>query len=136
MNLILSRAQSRAEGIFGEILDEGDKFIFVTLEHAYPMDTGFSGARFSPKVPVGTYTCRRGKHRLASMKEDFETFEVLEVPGHTGVLFHCGNTNQDSQGCILLGTVMVRDTILNSRVAFSKFMELQLGVDEFMLLIK
>jgi hypothetical protein len=48
-------------------------------------------------IPTGTYAC--------SMKPFYETehYEVLNVPGRTGIFIHPGNFYTDSEGCILLG---------------------------------
>jgi len=135
MDLILKRNRFRQDGIFGELLkDNGDGFV-VTLEHAY-RDQNLN---YSPKIPEGSYTCVRGMHRLDGMTEDFETFEITNVPGHTNILFHVGNFNNDSSGCILLGSNVLKAdagwSIQSSRVAFTRFMELQEGVDKFTLIV-
>lgn len=130
MNCSLTRKEFRPDGIFSELHSEMGEELAITLEHAYPLL-----AAFVPKLPNGTYTCRRGMHRLHGMAEDFETFEITGVPGHTGMLFHCGNKNSDSDGCVLLGMDREGPMILKSRIAFAKFMELQKGVEEFQLIV-
>lgn len=139
MNLILRRNKFQEDGIFGELLDDKFNFLCVTLEHAYPQEDG----TFEPKLPPGEYTCVRGKnHRLESAKETFETFEVMDVPGHTGILFHIGNYNKNSAGCILLGTGegwqqdQKKKMIVNSKVAFGKFMNYVEKVDVFTLTVE
>jgi len=122
MNITLKRTEIGSMGAFGRIL-EIDLF---TLEHAYPV--GLSD--FAPKVPGGTYTCVRGVHQLLD-RPPFETFQIRNVPGHVGILFHCGNTENDSEGCILLGLYKSANGIIESRSAFSKFMKLQEGVNDF-----
>lgn len=95
-----------------------------------------------PKTPPGTYTCRRGSHTIPT-GETFDTFEVMDVPGHTGILFvHPGNEPQkDSDGCYLcggsLGYVNGNRAVIMSRQTFEKVFEMALdGVDEFTLEIK
>ena len=73
---------------------------------------------------------------LAGMSQNFITFEVQNVPGHTGILFHTGNTNRDSEGCILLGSLIKGNILLNSRPAFAKFMELLGNLPQFTLEVK
>jgi hypothetical protein len=132
MNLTLTRLRFTAAGIFGKLSDESGNVIDVTLEHS------FDGL---PKLAVGTYTCKRGMHRLHNMTADFETFEVLGVPPFngnpvTGLLLHWGCFNRDSEGCVLVGTIAQADMITGSRVAFAKFMALQDGFDTFILTVK
>jgi len=133
MNLTLTRTEINPYGIFGVLTDENNNQIAVTLEHAYPDNTLAENVNLSPKIPTGVYTCQRGQHRLHS--GPIETFEVLNVPGHSGILLHYGNTNADSDGCILVGETKQNNMILSSRVAFSKFMDLQVGLDQFQLTI-
>lgn len=137
MNLYLNRKQYRSDGIFGELIDEKGSLVAVTLEHAYA-----DGEKFVPKVASGQYDCvRHPPNRLP-----YETFMLENVPefqGHpvTGILIHVGNYNDDSIGCILLGTQigfknnggqMITSKSLD---AFHKFMALQDGVATFQLIV-
>ena len=91
-----------------------------------------------PKIPQGVYTCMRGEHELENGPK-FITFEVMGVPGHSGLLFHKGNFDNDSKGCILLGMNVVgapgARMITQSGLAFDRFMALQKGVDDFQLTV-
>lgn len=132
MNLVLSRLHCRSDGIFGT-LSSPNGVLAVTLEHAYPVMS-----TYIPKIPVGTYSCVRGLHKLEGMDRPFDTFEITGVPGHTNLLFHAGNYNRDSEGCVLLGTSMFSNDfqswmIRESRLAFCKFLDLQSVVNEFTL---
>lgn len=136
MSLTLTRKEYREDGIFSELTDESGALVACTLEHAYPMD-----GSFQPKIPMGKFTCKRGLHRLENMTQDFETFEITGVEGHSNLLYHFGNFNKDSSGCILLGTAFGQNgaqgakMILCSRVAFKQFMTLQEGVNSFELTV-
>lgn len=128
MDLVLNRKQFREDGIFGELRNQVGDLIAVTLEHAFPAAGGYA-----PVIPQGTYDCVRGEHYLHGMTEPFTTFEVSGVDGHAGLLFHWGNFNRDSEGCILLGdSIRAPDQsawmVTDSRVAFEKFMSSQDGL--------
>jgi hypothetical protein len=136
MDLVLRRKQFRADGIFGELADANGKTIAFTLEHAYDDGNG----SFVPKVQPGVYLCERGEHQLEHMAAPFSTFEITGVEGHTNILFHWGNFNRDSSGCVLLGTSMAAQSdgtqmITASRAAFEKFMNLQSDIPLFYLLV-
>jgi len=49
---------------------------------------------------------------------------VLNVPGFEGIRIHTGNTDADTEGCILVGTTWAgKDFIGNSKFAFDPFFE-------------
>lgn len=139
MNLKLTRTDFLASGIFGTLESDDKKIALLTLEHAYPFipDGSSASTTYKPKLPPGVYKCVRGMHRLESMPIPFETFEITGVVGHTNILYHVGNFNSDSSGCVLLG--LSRDSnlgIFKSRIAFQSFMELQKGIDTFTLTVQ
>ncbi len=138
MDLILNRTLVSDEGIFGELMTPSKDFIACTLEHAFIQSQ--LAQQFYAKLPAGVYTCLRSQHQLHSSPAPFETFEVTDVPGHTGILFHTGNWNKDSDGCILLGeqytTIEGEAVLMQSKRAFSAFMALQEGEDSFTLTVK
>lgn len=137
MNLTLKNTDYLESGVFGELLLEDGTHLCYTLQHAY--DSGNGDGSYEPKVPCGTFTCTRGQHQLAHMSHPFETFEVMDVPGHTGILFHVGNFNSDSEGCILLGIYKALNykppAVLQSDFAFRSLMDLQKNNDSFALTV-
>jgi hypothetical protein len=50
-------------------------------------------------IPAGAYHL----HRTIYRKHGYETFEVTVVPGRSRILIHPGNTEEDTQGCLLVG---------------------------------
>jgi hypothetical protein len=49
---------------------------------------------------------------------------ILDVPQFDGVRVHCGNTDQDTEGCLLLGMEKHEDTVLQSQTCFDKIFPL------------
>lgn len=132
LTLTLKRTEYSSQGVFGTLSIPGTTVELVTLEHAYPV-TGIPDTCLA-KIPAShgaAYKCARGTHTVGT--KTFETFEVTGVTGHWGILFHVGNTNQDSDGCVLLGLRRDADGILQSRSAFGLFMQALQGQDEFLL---
>lgn len=125
---VMKRQSSNSWGIVSTLTKDSD-IVFTTLEHAYQNPD----KSYSPKIPHGTYTCVRGMHQLAHMAHPFETFEITGIVGHTNILFHVGNFNADSEGCVLLGQGLGNQMIIGSKVAFDTFMASLSGVDSFTL---
>lgn len=129
---ILTHTRFCADGIFGKLEKEDGTFVCYTLEHSYDN---------KPKLADGTYTCKRGPHRLHGMTEDFITFEILGIPDFNGVpvrgvLFHWGNYNKDSEGCVLMGSSETPTMIGNSRAEWAAWMASLEGVDTFQLEVR
>lgn len=149
MNFTLHRLQFIADGIFGELLDHNGIFYCHTLEHAFKKNDG----TFEAKVAPGEYVCKTGTGPINGLHAlsdgvPFKAFEVQKVPDFrgekvTGILFHVGNYNDDSEGCILLGSGLGKKSdggqmLMNSGSktgAFTKFMELQKEHESFVLTI-
>jgi len=121
------------EGTFG-VLKIDKKVFCMTLELP---DRENEVSRSS--IPVQQYICRR-----YNSPKFGETFMVENVPGRSFILFHPGNTDEDTEGCILLGERVGnliggnRKTrgILNSRVAFKWFMGEMRDINEFHLTVQ
>lgn len=135
MNLLLKRNDFGPAGIFGVLSSVDESFqVALTLEHSYAGKG--DPITYIPKLPPGEYLCVKGMHKLANMSQPFETFEVTNVPGHTGILFHVGNYNSDSQGCILLGATRMQYAVTMSKHTFDNFMKLQAAVESFILSVE
>lgn len=129
---VLTHTRFCSDGIFGKLEKADGTFICYTLEHSYDN---------KPKLADGTYICKRGPHRLHGMTEDFITFEIMGIPNFngvpvTGVLFHWGNYNKDSEGCVLMGASETPTMIGNSRQTWADFMKSLDGVDSFELEVR
>ena len=126
MNMSLVRGRFDEDGIYGQLLDSNGSWVVFTIEHSYNL---------TPKLPDGIYSCVRGIHVLDHHPEGFETFQIIGVPGHEGILIHRGNTQDDSDGCVLIGTSMGDKCILNSENAYLKLMALQVTFNSFTLTV-
>ncbi len=126
--MILLRHKFTANGVFGELLNEMGTHLCVTLEHAYP-----NGDSWIAKIPdEGTFKCVRGLHQISGYSLPFESFEITGVPNHFGILFHVGNYNSDSEGCVLLGREILNSTMItDSLTTFTQFMKSLEGCDSF-----
>lgn len=110
--LTLIRCQFE-EATIGLMLVDG-KAKYITIE-----DEWKDNAPNVSCIPIGTYSCKkRRSHRF-----NRELWEVLDVPGRTGILIHNGNSVKDTFGCILIGRSLNTDYIRESQLALIAFME-------------
>lgn len=131
--LILQRVtnyyQSKnANGIMGVLIKQPGFVPFCnTLELTWRNNT-----RFVSCIPSGIYMCER----MISPSKG-ETFEITDVFNRSDILFHKGNIDDDTEGCILLGEgfgyVDNEPAITQSKFAFDEFMTLMEGVLSFRL---
>jgi hypothetical protein len=125
----IKRGASLKEGTFGMILYNGKPFA-VTGERPWK-----DNQKNISCIPVGIYLCKR-----YSSDKYPDTFEVVNVPGRTHILFHKGNFPlKDSKGCILIAEKFedINDDVcvLESNNGFSEFLSKLKGVNTFILQI-
>lgn len=126
--MTLKRIAKNPDGVFGVLLHKGVPFA-LTCERPW-LDNKSNVSC----IPERTYECRR-----VNSPKFGDTFEVTGVPGRSHILFHKGNTMDDSQGCILVGeqfeTLNGKTAVLQSGKGYGEFMERLKGVDRFTLWI-
>ena len=114
------RLENSSQGFIGVMMADSVIFCF-TLEK----DDTF--------LKPGSYHCQR----FHGTKWP-DTFEIV-VPGHTAVLFHAGNVEADTQGCVLLGATTGKlkgeRAVLNSGETFRNFLKMTEKVNFFTLFV-
>lgn len=127
MKVDIIRVHSSRAGTFGVLNIEGMP-IAVTGEQDWE-----ENKRNVSCIPAGQYLCKR-----VDSPKFGDTFEVLDVPGRTYILFHSGNLPlEDSQGCILVAEQFEplngKPAVLSSRKGYGEFMERLKGINTFVL---
>lgn len=125
-SLTLIRVAYTLDGTFGVLISDEIPFV-VTLEDPWLENTINISC-----IPEGSYRCIR-----VNSPKFGNTFEVTNVQNRTHILFHKGNTEEDTLGCILVGekygTLSNKPAILSSGEGYGEFMYKMRDVDEFML---
>lgn len=107
------------------VLMQGQIPFAVTIERPWK-----NNAKGESCIPPGRYTCKR-----VNSPKFGNTFEVTGVPGRSAILFHRGNLEDDSHGCILIGEsfnpVLGRPGITASKEGFAEFLNILQHVNEF-----
>jgi len=72
------------------------------------------------KVDMNTVSPRFGAQAFYKQTCNGKVPRLLGVKGFDGVLIHCGNTAEDSSGCILVGYNTLVGKVTNSRDTFAR----------------
>ena len=128
MKIELLRVGQSNRGTFG-VLRQREIPFALTLERPWVDNQSNVSC-----IPAGSYTCQR----IRSPKFG-DTFEVMNVPNRSHVLFHKGNTLDDTHGCILVAEefsgTFERPMIVSSARGFGEFLALLEGQTTFDLLV-
>jgi hypothetical protein len=109
MKLTLKREPSTTKSTPGKLYVDG-VFECYTLEDVVRPSKIYG----ETAIPAGTYKV------IISMSNRFKRLLplLLNVPNYEGIRIHPGNTDKDTEGCILPGVTRSVDFVGNSRVAF------------------
>ena len=129
MELKLKRVAENEDATFG-VLINGDTPFAITLEPSWE-----DNKKGISCIPSGPYSCKRVKSPRFG-----DTFEILDVEGRTHILFHKGNSERNTQGCVLIaeefGILNGKAAVLASGRGYREFMNILKDVDEFDLIIE
>lgn len=100
--------------LFSGVLEDRDR----NLQSTQPLDE-ILAAKVPGEtcIPYGTYSV------IISFSVKFKRMmpEILGVPGFKGIRIHAGNSDVDTEGCLLIGTIEGDDWIGASQVKFGEF---------------
>lgn len=124
MQVKIYRIAQTIQAVRGVLLIENEPFC-VTLEDAWK-----NNIKNLSCIPHGRYIC--GKVESPKFGT---TFQVKDVPNRTAILIHAGNTEFDTEGCILLGSefseINGKPAIIGSKEAYTRFLKVFNGVSQF-----
>lgn len=118
----LVRVAETDEVTYGVLCHNGIPFA-VTLEEAW-----HENQRNISCIPKSVYTCRRWHS-----EKHPNTFEICNVPNRTAILFHVGNKDDDTLGCVLVGEAFNFPGITQSKEGFAEFLRITANTNVFQL---
>jgi hypothetical protein len=120
MNLILKRFEYGTNYTIGKLYN-GEEYLCFVLEDKVREVDGKPVSEWKvaneTAIPKGTYKV------IVDHSNHFgkDLPHILNVPGYEGVRIHTGNTDKDTEGCLLVGSAWPGgDMITGSRDAFAK----------------
>lgn len=120
MNITVKRIEYKDTYTIGKMYIDG-KFECFTLEDKYRGQL----EKKEDKIP-GATAIPKGVYKLIvdfSNRFKKQMPHILNVPKFEGIRIHSGNTDKDTEGCILVGTNWNGgNTITNSRLAYKNLM--------------
>ena len=123
MKLTLKRIALRSTYTIGRLYVDGNYFC-DTLEDTVrdlnkngKFDNGEKKVYAKTAIPYGTYEIKW----TYSPRFKKYTPQLMNVPSFEGIRIHSGNTNDDTEGCLILGENKQVGKVLNSRATINKF---------------
>jgi len=121
MQITVKRLHKTDTSTIGELLIDGIFECYTLEDIERPVKIKAETA-----IPKGTYKV------IINQSNRFKRLMplLLNVPNFEGVRIHAGNTNHDTEGCILVGRTRSKDFIGQSRKAYDKlFKKMQAAKD-------
>ncbi|EQA3502806.1 DUF5675 family protein [Campylobacter coli] len=138
MKVTINRRYTGKTCVIGKfkVLDDEEKILFECFALEEDKEGLESGKDL--RIPEGNYNLRRhtpsrfeNTLRSITKKDDDTMINVYndEVPSSRAILIHWGNTDKDTQGCILLGLTKDNnnESVGQSRLACKEFYDLMYG---------
>jgi len=119
MKIAIKRLHKTDNSTIGELTIDG-KFECYTLEDK---EREFVKIKGETAIPTGTYKV------IINESNRFKRLLplLIAVPNFEGVRIHAGNSNHDTEGCILVGMNRSVDYITKSRKAFESLLKKMQG---------
>ncbi|EJT8130470.1 hypothetical protein N3T22_000302 [Campylobacter jejuni] len=138
MKITINRRYTGKTCVIGKfkVLDDDDKILFECFSLEEDKEGLESGKDL--RIPEGNYNLKRHSPsrfentlRSITKKDDDTMINVYndDVPSSRAILIHWGNTDKDTQGCILLGFTKDNnnESVGQSRQACKEFYDLMHG---------
>lgn len=93
MVITLKREAYGVNGTFGELIDDTGEHLCYTLERPWENNEPDKSC-----IPSGKYNCIN-----YSSPKFPDVWQILDVPGRSDILIHNGNTEVNTEGCVLVG---------------------------------
>lgn len=123
MNITLNRIAKKSKYTIGKLYIDGEYFCDTIEDTDRGLTQTMTDAQIKSKkvhgqtaVPTGTYKV------IISYSNKFKRQMplLLNVPGFLGIRIHSGNTEKDTEGCLIVGKNKVVGKVIESKDTYNK----------------
>ena len=134
MELVLERKWKKSNYTIGILLIDNKKFCEVIEDKDRGLKDSMTTEQIKlikkpnmTAIPTGTYdvtldvfSSKFGNIPFYKKVCNGKLPRLLNVKGVAGILIHCGNTQLDTSGCLIVGENKVKGKVINSKITFEK----------------
>ena len=134
MQLVLERKWKKSNYTIGILSIDGKRFCETLEDVDRSLNSSMTVEQIKAikkpnetAIPTGTYEINLDTFSPKFGNKSFykkicngKLPRILNVKGFDGVLIHCGNTNLDTSGCVLVGRNLEKGKVLKSQETFEK----------------
>ena len=134
MELVLEREWKKSDYTIGILLIDNKKFCEVIEDKDRGLKDSMTTEQIKlikkpnmTAIPTGTYdvtldvfSSKFGNITFYKKVCNGKLPRLLNVKGFEGILIHCGNTQLDTSGCLIVGENKVKGKVINSKITFEK----------------
>jgi hypothetical protein len=115
MKITVERFDFGSDDTIGKLYIDG-KFYCYTIEDEERKDK----VKGETCIPKGIYKVGKRHSPKFSPRFGHSMLWIKDVPGFQYILIHTGNTDDDTEGCLIVGMRIGQRAVLDSKIAYNK----------------
>ena len=123
MNITLNRIAKKPKYTIGKLYIDGEYFCDTIEDTDRGLTQTMTDAQVKSKKVYGQTAIPTGTYRvIISYSNRFKKQMplLLNVPGFLGIRIHSGNTEKDTEGCLIVGKNKVVGKVIESKDTYNK----------------
>lgn len=123
MNITLNRIAKKPKYTIGKLYIDGEYFCDTIEDADRGLTQTMTDAQVKSKKVYGQTAIPTGTYRVIisySNKFKRQMPLLLNVPGFLGIRIHSGNTEKDTEGCLIIGKNKVVGKVIESKDTYNK----------------
>lgn len=123
MNITLNRIAKKSKYTIGKLYIDGEYFCDTIEDTDRGLTQTMTDTQIKSKKVYGQTAIPTGTYRIIisySNKFKRQMPLLLNVPGFLGIRIHSGNTEKDTEGCLIVGKNKVVGKVIESKDTYNK----------------